>query len=224
MPQVRLFGSNVGDAGASPSSATGGFIKRLFDVFSVLCLIVLLSPFMLMIAALIVFTEGRPFFIQHRRIGHNGNEFACYKFRTMVVNAEEMLGNYLRQNPGAEEEWRRNRKLANDPRITQVGRVLRKSSLDELPQLFNILRGEMSLVGPRPIVRDESANYGLAFEEYTRARPGLTGLWQVKGRSSTSYEERVKLDCEYVSSWSFRRDLAILLLTVPSVLAARGSL
>jgi exopolysaccharide production protein ExoY len=189
-----------------------------------LFLIVLLSPLMMMITALILLTEGRPFFIQHRRVGKGGSEFYCFKFRTMVTNAEEMLVEYLKNNPTAETQWKSNRKLVNDPRITRVGNVLRKSSLDELPQLFNILKGEMSLVGPRPIVRDESVNYGAAFHEYIRARPGLTGLWQVKGRSSTSYEERVKLDCEYVSSWSFWRDILILMQTVPSVLAARGSL
>jgi exopolysaccharide production protein ExoY len=223
MSQVRFYGSKLSSAGASPSNATGGYVKRMFDVAAALFLILLLSPLMAMIAALIVLTEGRPFFIQHRRIGHGGAEFSCLKFRTMVANADEILGAYLAQNPSAEEQWRANRKLTDDPRITELGRVLRKSSLDELLQLFNILRGEMSLVGPRPIVRDESANYGAAFQEYIRARPGLTGLWQVKGRSNTSYAERVRLDSEYVSSWSFRRDVVILLMTVPSVLAAKGS-
>jgi exopolysaccharide production protein ExoY len=223
MSQVRFYVSKLSSAGASPSNATGGYIKRIFDVTGALFLILLLSPLMALIAGLIVLTEGRPFFIRHKRIGHGGSEFHCLKFRTMVANADDILGEYLAQNPSAEQQWKTNRKLTDDPRITELGRVLRKSSLDELLQLFNILRGDMSLVGPRPIVRDESTNYGAAFQEYIRARPGLTGLWQVKGRSNTSYAERVKLDSEYVSSWSFRGDVVILLLTVPSVLAAKGS-
>jgi exopolysaccharide production protein ExoY len=176
-----------------------------------------------MIASLVLMSDGRPFFIRHRRIGHGGDEFGCLKFRTMVKDADSILQQYLDKNSSAAQEWRTYRKLSNDPRITPVGRVLRKSSLDELPQLFNILKGEMSLVGPRPIVRDEATNYGVAFGEYVRARPGLTGLWQVKGRSNASYDERVKLDTEYVASWSLRRDVVILFMTVPSVLAARGS-
>jgi exopolysaccharide production protein ExoY len=202
----------------------GGGAKRAFDMLAAAFLIVLLAPLMLMIAALIVGAEGGPFFIRHRRVGRNGQEFSCLKFRTMVKNADEILVQYLARDPVAAMQWQANRKLVDDPRITQLGNVLRKSSLDELPQLFNIVRGEMSLVGPRPIVRDEAVNYGSAFDDYTRARPGLTGLWQVKGRSNTSYEERVKLDCEYVSTWSFRQDIVILLMTVPSVLTAKGSL
>jgi len=224
MSQAELYGPELSSAGMSPLGALGGSIKPAFDMVAALCLILLLAPLMLMIAALIVGAQGWPFFIRHKRIGRNGQEFACFKFRTMVTNAEEILAEHLMRNPAAAMQWAANRKLVDDPRITPLGQALRKSSLDELPQLFNILRGEMSLVGPRPIVRDEAANYGAAFEDYMRARPGLTGLWQVKGRSSTSYEERVKLDSEYVSSWSFRQDIVIIFMTVPSVLAARGSL
>jgi len=224
MSQVELFRPELSSAEMSPLGALGGSIKRAFDIVAAVLLIVLLAPLMLMISALIIGAQGRPFFIRHRRVGHNGQEFGCFKFRTMVTNAEEILTEHLKRSPAAAMQWTANRKLVDDPRITPLGQALRKSSLDELPQLFNIVRGEMSLVGPRPIVRDEAANYGAAFGDYIRARPGLTGLWQVKGRSCTSYEERVKLDCEYVSSWSFRQDIAILLMTVPSVLAARGSL
>jgi exopolysaccharide production protein ExoY len=195
----------------------------LFDVAAASALLVATSPLIVLVATLVVASDGWPFFIRHHRVGRGGEEFPCLKFRTMVVDADERLKSRLATDPEAADEWSLCRKLRNDPRITTLGRALRKSSVDELLQLINIVKGEMSLVGPRPIVMDEAVLYGPHFLDYARARPGLTGLWQVNGRNDTSYDERVRLDCEYVRTWSFRRDIAILFKTIPAVLAARGS-
>jgi exopolysaccharide production protein ExoY len=207
----------------SPTVPVGGKAKRIFDVVAASALIAVMSPMILFVATLVVIGDGWPFYIRHNRIGHGGTEFACFKFRTMVLDAEERLRSHLEADQSAAEEWRQNHKLRNDPRITAVGIVLRKSSADELLQLVNVIRGEMSLVGPRPIVRDEAILYGPHFHEYTMARPGLTGLWQVSGRSDTSYDERVRMDCNYVDSWSLGKDVAIILKTIPAVLATRGA-
>jgi exopolysaccharide production protein ExoY len=175
--------------------------------------IVLLLPLMLAIMALIKVTMGGPVIFCHRRIGFNGRTFHCYKFRTMIKGAEQLLNWHLASDLRAEKEWRDVRKLRDDPRITPLGQILRKSSLDELPQLFNILRGDMSCVGPRPIVAEELSRYGVYSEEYLKARPGLTGLWQVSGRNNLSYDRRITLDCHYVDSWSICTDLVILIKT-----------
>lgn len=205
------------------TAALGGSSKQLFDMSLALLLLVAMSPLLLFVAAIIVLNDGRPFFIRHNRVGHGGREFACLKFRTMVTDAGERLRLHLAQNPEAANEWRTSRKLREDPRITPVGQALRKSSLDEMLQLINIVRGEMSFVGPRPIVRDEAVHYGAHFEEYTSTRPGLTGLWQISGRSDTTYDERVQLDCMYVRGWSFQNDIRIIVRTIPAVLGTRGS-
>jgi lipopolysaccharide/colanic/teichoic acid biosynthesis glycosyltransferase len=147
----------------------------------------------------------------------------AWKFRTMVVNGDEVLKAYLAANPAARDEWRRDHKLKNDPRVTWIGRILRKTSLDELPQLWNVVRGEMSLVGPRPIVRAEIPKYGEQFDVYIRAVPGITGIWQISGRNDTGYRQRVALDVEYVSTWSVWLDLKILFNTVFVVLGQKGA-
>ncbi len=157
------------------------------------------------------------------RLGRDGRAFGCLKFRSMVADGEAVLTAHLAADAQARAEWAATHKLTNDPRITPIGQVLRKTSLDELPQLWNVLRGEMSLVGPRPIVQAEVARYGRAFQTCFAVPPGVTGLWQVSGRSDTSYAERVALDLDYASRWSLRRDIAILLRTIPAVLAQRGS-
>jgi len=157
------------------------------------------------------------------RLGRDGRSFGCLKFRSMVTDGEAVLAAHLAADPRARAEWAATHKLSNDPRITAIGQVLRKTSLDELPQLWNVLRGEMSLVGPRPIVPAEVARYGRAFQTCFAVPPGVTGLWQVSGRSDTSYAERVALDLDYASRWSLRRDIAIMLRTIPAVLAQRGS-
>lgn len=198
-------------------------LKRAFD-FSValLCLFLLLPLFALVAAAIWAVDRGSPFY-SHRRLGRDGKAFGCLKFRSMRLDGDEILRRHLAANPAAREEWEQTHKLKDDPRITLVGQLLRKSSLDELPQLINIVRGEMSLVGPRPIVQAEVEKYGDAASAYFSVRPGLTGMWQVSGRSDTSYAERVRLDRQYVESRSFAGDMVIILRTVPAVFLVKGS-
>jgi exopolysaccharide production protein ExoY len=172
---------------------------------------------------LVKFSDGGSVFYGHRRIGRGGQAFSCLKFRTMVPDGDEVLAAYLRKNPDAREEWRRDQKLRNDPRVTRVGAVLRKLSLDELPQIVNILRGDMSIVGPRPVVRDELEKYGTVASHYLRTRPGLTGLWQINGRNNVSYDTRVQFDKHYVENWSAAQDMIIIAKTIPAVWLARGS-
>jgi exopolysaccharide production protein ExoY len=201
----------------------GGIFKRSFDIAAALAGIALLSPLFLMLVLLVKCSDGGKVIYGHRRIGRNGRVFRCLKFRTMVENGDEVLAAHLARNPQDRDEWTATRKLQNDPRVTRVGAVLRKLSLDELPQIFNILRGEMSFVGPRPVVRDELLLYGTAASFYLKSRPGLTGLWQVRGRNDVSYRTRVAFDRHYVENWSFVFDLKILIWTVPAVISSRGS-
>ncbi|MGB3878000.1 MAG: sugar transferase [Shinella zoogloeoides] len=207
-------------AGAPP---VGGISKRSFDILVALAALVLLSPIFVLIMALVKYSDGGRVFYGHRRIGYNGSTFRCLKFRTMAENGDALLQRYLDENPQAQEEWRETRKLQNDPRVTVVGSVLRKLSLDELPQLINILRGEMSIVGPRPVVEDELELYEASAVYYLRSRPGLTGLWQVSGRNDVSYAARVAFDTHYVRNWSLTSDLVIVARTIPAVCLSRGS-
>ncbi len=201
----------------------GGTLKRGFDILFALAALVFLAPFLILIALLVKFSDGGSVLYGHRRIGRNGETFECLKFRTMVRNGEHVLAAHLRRDPAARREWNATRKLQNDPRVTPVGAVLRKLSLDELPQIINILRGEMSIVGPRPVVADELERYGRAAECYLKSRPGLTGLWQVSGRSDVSYESRIAYDRHYVENWSLTSDVLIILRTIPAVCLSRGS-
>lgn len=196
----------------------GGRSKRVFDIIVASAALFFLAPLMLMLAGAIKLLMGGEVLYRHRRVGFAGKFFSCLKFRTMVSNGDEVLERHFKTNPAAAEEWRRTRKLTNDPRITPYGYFLRKTSLDELPQLFNILRGEMSCVGPRPIVAEELHFYGDNAVEYFLARPGITGLWQVSGRSLATYEERVAFDLEYVRRWTLLDDVVILARTIPAVL------
>ena len=196
----------------------GGHSKRVFDILVASAALLLLAPLMLMLAGAIKLLMGGEVLYRHRRVGFAGKFFSCLKFRTMVSNGDEVLERHFKTNPAAAEEWRRTRKLANDPRITPYGYFLRKTSLDELPQLFNILRGEMSCVGPRPIVAEELHFYGDNAVDYFLARPGITGLWQVSGRSLATYEERVAFDLEYVRKWTLFEDVVILARTIPAVM------
>ena len=198
-------------------------LKRGLDIAISALAILFLAPLMLPIALLIRRHDGGAALFVQDRIGLHGETFRCYKFRSMVVDASARLEALLEADPAARAEWEKNQKLINDPRITRLGAFLRKSSLDELPQLFNILKGEMSIVGPRPIVRGEIARYGADFSFYAGVKPGLTGLWQVSGRSDTTYEERVALDVAYVRDWSFLGDIGIILRTVPAILASKGA-
>ncbi|MBB5574521.1 sugar transferase [Rhizobium paranaense] len=202
---------------------TGGFLKRTFDVTIALTALIFISPIFLMLMLLVKLSDRGPAFYGHRRIGHNGKTFRCLKFRTMVVDGDKVLKAYLQANPRAMEEWRATRKLQDDPRVTLVGAVLRKLSLDELPQLINIIRGEMSVVGPRPVVEDELELYEHAAIYYLQSRPGLTGLWQVSGRNDVSYASRVAFDTHYVKNWSLSSDVVIIAKTIPAVCLSRGS-
>jgi exopolysaccharide production protein ExoY len=200
------------------SQPIGGRAKRLIDLLISAAALTALFPLMVILFVLVRTTMGAPVFFAHRRIGHDRKVFYCYKFRTMVNDAENVLQEHLHQNPDAAQEWMETQKLKYDPRVTTVGQLLRKSSLDELPQLFNILRGDMSCVGPRPIVEEELRHYGVAAETYIRARPGLTGMWQINGRSLVDYSQRVSLDCQYVQHWSIWKDITILMRTMFVVL------
>lgn len=197
--------------------------KRVFDFHVALVALLVLAPLLATVALVLLVSQGRPVFIRHRRLGRTGAAFPCFKFRTMVRNADEVLQRVMAEDPALREEWQRSRKLRRDPRVTTFGRVLRETSVDEIPQLFNVLRGHMSLVGPRPIVAEEVSFYGPKITHYYKVRPGLTGAWQVGGRSDVSFSRRVELDTAYVLSRSFRSDIRILLKTVPVVLTRKGS-
>ncbi len=216
---TRIFGffGRGAHSAAVPIKPLGGTSKRIFDVVLALAFLVLAAPLLLLVSAAVKVNMGGDVIYRHRRVGYGGQQFDCLKFRTMVANGDQVLERHLKENPQAAEEWRLNRKLAKDPRITRLGHILRKTSLDELPQLFNILLGDMSCVGPRPVVPDELKLYGARAGDYLQARPGITGPWQVSGRSSIGYAERVKLDSEYVNRWSLVTDLVILCRTVPAV-------
>jgi exopolysaccharide production protein ExoY len=202
-----------------PPREIGGRAKRTMDICLALLALVLLMPVMLLTALLVRVFMGAPVIFAHNRVGRNGTTFKCYKFRTMVSDADGVLAHHLETDATAAVEWQATRKLRRDPRVTILGRALRKSSLDELPQLVNVLRGEMSCVGPRPIVREELALYGPYAAAYLSTRPGLTGAWQVSGRSSLSYDARVALDYGYVRDWSLWRDIAIIIRTIPAVMS-----
>lgn len=196
--------------------------KRALDIIGALVLAAVFAPLILVIIAFMGREEGSIIY-RHRRVGRDGRTFDCLKFRTMVPNADQVLRDLLERDPVIEAEWLRDHKLRNDPRVTPIGRFLRRTSLDELPQLWNVLRGEMSLVGPRPIVKDEMLRYGRYLPTYLTAKPGITGLWQVKGRNDTDYRRRVVLDTYYVKNQNLRLDLYILLQTTRVVLGGSGA-
>ena len=198
------------------------WLKRGLDVCAALVLVVLLSPVLAYIA-LRIRSDGGPAIFAHKRVGRGGELFRCYKFRTMQVGAERRLRELLASDPAAQAEWDREFKLRNDPRITAIGKLLRRTSLDELPQLFNVLRGHMSLVGPRPVIEAELERYGDDVDYFLMVRPGMTGLWQVSGRNDVDYDTRVYLDTWYVKNWSPWYDMAILFKTVKVVFSRRGA-
>lgn len=211
-------------AGASTAGALwrpvalGGRSKRALDLMIALPALVVALPAMVAIAAAIGLTGRVSPIYSHERIGFQGRTFPCYKFRTMVRGADAALARLLASDPAAAEEWTRRRKLRDDPRVTPLGRLLRKCSADELPQLINVLRGDMSCVGPRPVTFEELERYGAVADDYLSTRPGITGLWQVTGRSSTDFAARVAFDEQYVRGWSLPGDLAILARTPAAVL------
>ena len=197
--------------------------KRSFDiVFSGLALL-FFAPFLTLFAAIIFITDGWPVFFVHQRIGQGGRKFGCVKFRTMARNADERLHRILATDAVARAEWAATQKLNNDPRISWMGEFFRKTSLDELPQFWNALVGDMSVVGPRPIVEAEIKRYGSYYRDYSSVRPGITGLWQVSGRSNTTYDERVALDVRYVRTRTFLLDMQIVLMTIKVMLWKDGA-
>lgn len=199
-------------------------IKRIFDISLTLISIPILLPVFFLIGILIKLESKGPVFFKHTRVGEGGKLFKVYKFRTMYTNAEEMLNKLLNENPELRKEWEQYYKLKNDPRVTKIGKFLRRTSLDELPQIFNVLLGQMSLVGPRPVIKDELNKYYKQYKEYYYlTKPGISGLWQISGRNMLSYDDRVKLDVWYVLNWSLWLDIIILFKTIGSVLKREGA-
>ena len=196
---------------------------RFLDVVLAVSTLIFMAPLMVVVATVIKILDGGPIFFGHTRVGFEGRAFRCWKFRTMVVDAESRLAAVLASDPQARMEWAADQKLRRDPRVTPFGLFLRVSSIDELPQLFNVLVGEMSLVGPRPIVPSEIARYGRRFVEYCSVRPGITGLWQVSGRNNVGYRSRVAMDTIFAKTNSPRLYLWVLVATVPAVLRRQGS-
>lgn len=201
----------------------GGQLKRSMDILLALAALILAAPALLLVALAVKTDDGGPIFYVQPRVGLGGREFRFLKFRSMSPDADARLAEILRDEPEAAREWREKQKLANDPRVTRIGRILRRSSLDELPQFLNVLRGDMSTVGPRPMLPGQAAEYGAAFSAYCRARPGITGLWQVSGRNETSFRRRSELDQLYLRRWNALSDLVLLMRTVGVVLVGRGA-
>jgi exopolysaccharide production protein ExoY len=197
--------------------------KRVVDVILALCGIVLLAPLLISCYLAVALSSPGPVLFRHRRVGFNGKHFDCLKFRTMVTDAPERLARLLASDPAAADEWTASQKLRTDPRITTIGSILRKSSFDELPQLFNVLRGDMSIVGPRPVTDEELERYASSMGAYLACRPGITGLWQVSGRSTTTYSKRVACDTFYAHNWSMALDIKILLVTPAALLDSTGA-
>jgi exopolysaccharide production protein ExoY len=191
--------------------------KRVVDIILALCGVALLAPFFIICYVLLACFSPGPVLFRHKRVGFNGRCFDCLKFRTMAIDAPERLRRHLEADSAAAAEWARQQKLRSDPRITAIGAILRKSSLDELPQLFNVLKGDMSIVGPRPVTEEELGRYFDAIDAYYACRPGITGLWQVSGRSTTTFNRRVVLDSYYAHHWSMVLDAKIIVATIPAV-------
>lgn len=199
-------------------------LKRIFDIFFSSLVMLFFSPLMLLVAFIIKISSPGKVFFSHERIGRGGKKFRCYKFRTMYPDAEERLKEILKENPEKLREWSQNQKLKNDPRITPIGEILRKTSLDEFPQFWNVLKGDLSVVGPRPVVESEIIDhFGPKAEKILSIRPGITGIWQVSGRSDTCYQTRILLDEKYVDQRSMLFDLILIIKTIPSVVLFKGA-
>ena len=195
--------------------------KRIFDLFLALALVPIIAPVVALIC-ICVSRDGGPGLFAHTRVGRDGKLFRCWKIRTMVVDAEERLAQHLSQDAEAAAEWKADHKLTDDPRITKLGNFLRKTSLDELPQIWNVLRGDMSFVGPRPVVTAELPKYGVYAPQLQMMTPGITGLWQVSGRNEITYDERVQLDVQYLKNRTLLGDIAIILKTAGAVFSKTG--
>ena len=197
--------------------------KKIFECVISFFAVITLFPLFLVLAVLVKCSSRGPIIYRARRLGVNGKPIEVWKFRTMYEDADQRLNSLLAENPELKKEWNDNFKLKKDPRITPLGKILRKTSLDELPQFVNVLRGEMAVIGPRPIVEEEIAYYGDNYEIFARVKPGITGIWQVSGRSETTYERRVELDMYYINNWSIWLDYFIFLKTIKEVLICHGA-
>ena len=216
-------GSHIKTSFRYQEKPCGGIAKRIFDVALALMAIILLSPLLLAVGLAVKLSDRGPAFFGPTRVGYSGREFKCWKFRSMLPDSSDLLKAHLVRNPQAAHEWKQNQKLTHDPRVTPLGHFLRIYSVDELPQLFNILSGDMSFVGPRPIEWTEQSRYGQSLRHYLGSRPGLTGLWQVSGRSNSSYRKRVAFDRYYVTHWSMLADIILIFRTVPVAINGTGS-
>lgn len=197
-------------------------LKRTFDIFFSILLLIILSPLFIFLIFKISRDGGNAIY-GHTRVGMNGKKFKCYKFRSMVINSQEVLDHILSTDPKAKLEWAKDFKLKNDPRITKLGHFIRKTSIDELPQLWNVLIGDMSFVGPRPVTEKELERYRQYMKYYLAVRPGITGLWQISGRNDITYNERIRLDIRYIISWSLLKDFIILFKTISVVFFRKGA-
>lgn len=220
------------DAGNGPPSAfdwaigntsLDDLLIRCLDLTIAMLALLFFAPLMALIALAIRLTDAGPLVFKQQRIGKGGELFSCYKFRTMRIDAEEVLAALLASDPVIRAEWARDHNLRKDPRVSMIGNLLRRTSIDELPQLFNVLKGQMSIVGPRPITDRECGRYGRYFNHYIAVRPGITGVWQVSGRSSTTYRRRVACDIVYARTRSMATNVRIIAVTIPMVLLARGA-
>lgn len=204
--------------------ARNGLVKRSLDIAISGTALIALSPLFICVAVWIRLTSQGPVLFKQQRLGQNGTLFSMYKFRTMYIQSDERLAALLERCPQSAFEWTKYQKLRNDPRVTWIGRFLRKSSIDELPQLLNVLMGTMSIIGQRPLLQKQAASYGAAsLREYIRARPGITGLWQISGRSALPFDRRVELDIEYSRNWSLKTDIELLFKTIPVILFQDGA-
>jgi exopolysaccharide production protein ExoY len=220
MAELAGVRTNTALESVPAAAPVGLFRKRLLDIVLASSAIVLLAPLLTLCFLACLLTSPGPAIFRHRRVGFAGKRFDCFKFRTMVHDSQDCLRDYLASNPEAEREWEATHKLQFDPRVTAIGSILRKTSLDELPQLFNVLIGDMSIVGPRPVTEEELLKYSHSAGGYLSCRPGITGLWQVSGRSGTTYSKRVACDSYYAANWTMTLDLKILLVTLPVLLNA----
>lgn len=221
---VRDFGGILGVSSTHQLTKRRGLVlKRLIDLLLLLISAPVTIPLTLIVSILVKCTSKGPVFYGHRRIGKDGKEFKCWKFRSMVADADKQLEKILAESPEMRAEWEKDRKFANDPRVTPIGRILRKTSLDEIPQFLNILTGQMSFVGPRPVTTPELEKYGDMADFILSVKPGLSGMWQISGRSDTGYEERITLDSYYIQNWSVWLDLWIIIKTVYVVIKGKGA-
>jgi Undecaprenyl-phosphate galactose phosphotransferase WbaP len=221
---IRDIGGIIGFSATHNLTRKGYlFFKRLLDLLIILIFLPILLPVMLILAILVKLTSRGPIFYGHKRVGKNGKIIKCWKFRSMVTNSQEMLEHILATDPVRAAEWEKDRKFVDDPRVTKFGKFLRKTSLDELPQLFNIIAGQMSFVGPRPVTESELEKYGDSADYVLSVTPGLSGMWQISGRSDTGYEERIMFDTYYIQNWSIWLDIWILIKTVWVVVKGKGA-